>query len=263
VGRGRNRALRAAAEPARPDMSEDGRVCLLTGSGGLLGSAFCRAYAGRYQIAAVWSRRPPLLASQSQRVIDPLGQEVDLPENHQEVLTLRADITNRQAVERLADQVLTRFGRVDVVIHAAGFRHWAPMLDGESLLDSVARHFDVNVRAPMMLTVAIARRFWAGRAQENLASNRNVVTVSSTAGLRVYPGHGQSVYAASKAALNHLTRHMAAELHAHGVRANAVAPDSFPGIVPTERVLQAIVRLDGGRGTGQVLAVEAQGETWL
>ena len=239
------------------------RVCLLTGAGGRLGSAFCWSYASRYQIAALWSRRPPLFASQDQRVFDPLGEEADLHENRCPVLTIRADVTSRAAIARAVDQVLSRLGRVDLLVHAAGFRHWAPMLDGDSLLDSVDRHFDVNVRAPLALTLEVAKRFWAGRAAENAAANRNVVTVSSTAGVRVYPGHGQSVYAASKAALNHLTRHLAAELRPLGVRANALAPDSFPGIVPTAQVTQALVRLDEGTATGRVLMLEAHGESWV
>lgn len=44
-----------------------------------------------------------------------------------------------------------------------------------------------------------------------MRSNRNVVNLSSTAGLFVYPDLGQSVYAASKAALNHLTYHLASD----------------------------------------------------
>ena len=239
------------------------RVCLLTGSGGRLGSVFCRRYASRYDIAAVWSRRPPLMAAPTQQVFDPLGEESDLAENKTPVVTVRADITNRKAIARLVDQVLARFGRIDVIVHAAGFRHWAPMLDGDSLLDSVQRHFDVNVYAPLAVTVEVARRFWVGRAQENRTANRNVITVSSTAGVRVYPDYGQSVYAASKAALNHLTRHLAAELEPHGVRANALAPDSFPGVIATHSVTDALVRLDESDATGRILGLEAHGEWWL
>lgn len=243
-------------------MSTARRVCLLTGAGGTLGTAFCLRYASQYEIAAVWSARPPLLAAQTQIVVDPLGEEANLAENASRVFTIRADITRREAVRRVVDRVLARFGRVDVLIHAAGFRHWAPMFDA-TLLDTVQRHFDVNVCAPLAITAEVASRFWISRAQENIAANRNVITVSSTAGARVYPGYGQSVYAASKAALNHLTRHMATELESHGVRVNALAPTSFPAIVPTHVVADALARLDAATGSGGILMLEAGREAWL
>jgi NAD(P)-dependent dehydrogenase (short-subunit alcohol dehydrogenase family) len=238
------------------------RVCLLTGAGSTLGNAFCRRCASRYDIAAVWSAHPPLVAAQTQAVFDPLGEEVNLAENANGVFAIRTDIVRRDAAPRLVERVLTRFGRIDVVIHAAGFRHWAPMFDA-TLLDSVDQHFDVNVRAPLAITAEVAKRFWIGRTQENVAANRNVINVTSTAGVRVYPGHGQSVYAASKAALNHLTRHMAAELEAHGVRVNALAPNSFPAIVPTYVVADALVRIDHATASGGILVLEADRETWL
>ena len=97
---------------------------------------------------------------------------------------------------------------------------------------------------------------WRDRQPENSASGRNVVNVSSLSGSRVYPHQGQAVYAASKAALTHLTRHLGAEFAQYGVRVNAVAPNSFPTLVSTEAVADAIVRLDREPVTGQVLALQ-------
>ena len=68
--------------------------------------------------------------------------------------------------------------------------------------------------------------------------------MSSLSASRVYPG-GQAVYAASKAVLNQLTRHLAAEFGVLGVRVNALAPNNFPSVVRTESVASAIARLDG------------------
>jgi NAD(P)-dependent dehydrogenase (short-subunit alcohol dehydrogenase family) len=70
----------------------------------------------------------------------------------------------------------------------------------------------------------------------------------------VYPG-GQALYASPKAALNHLTRHLAAEFGEFGVRANTVAPTSFPANIPTEQVVRSIVELDTGGMTGGVFSV--------
>jgi NAD(P)-dependent dehydrogenase (short-subunit alcohol dehydrogenase family) len=95
--------------------------------------------------------------------------------------------------------------------------------------------------------------------RENLARNRNVINISSTAGVYVYPDLGQSVYAATKAALNQLSYHLAAEFWDIGVRVNAIAPDSFPSRVQTGVVLDAIRRTDQGDRTGKVVIVDRLG----
>jgi NAD(P)-dependent dehydrogenase (short-subunit alcohol dehydrogenase family) len=101
----------------------------------------------------------------------------------------------------------------------------------------------------------LAQRFWLHRDLDNRDHNRNVVNVSSLSASRVYPG-GQAVYAASKAALNQLSRHLAAEFGVFGVRVNALAPNNFPSVVRTESVASAIARLDGESVTGRVLVLD-------
>jgi len=124
-------------------------------------------------------------------------------------------------------------------------------------VDSAAAQFELNVLVPLRLVLEVVHASWRDRPDENRRMNRNVVNVSSIAGVNVYRGQGQSVYAASKAALNHLTRHMASELESIGVRANALAPNGFPRAIPTERVAAGIVRFDEGDENGQVLCLDA------
>jgi NAD(P)-dependent dehydrogenase (short-subunit alcohol dehydrogenase family) len=108
--------------------------------------------------------------------------------------------------------------------------------------------------------VEVARRHWRTERRTNLERNRHVLNVSSLSGIQTYPGVGQGVYAASKAALNHLTRHMATEFGAFGVRVNALAPAVFPDLLAVEDVLGALWRLDAGRDTGVVLALDPNSE---
>ena len=68
------------------------RVCLLTGAGGILGSAFCRRFADRYHIVGVYQRRHPPVASQLQRFVDPLAAAAPLPENQHPIFAVQADL---------------------------------------------------------------------------------------------------------------------------------------------------------------------------
>lgn len=243
-------------------MNPERRVCVLTGSSGLLGTAFCRRFANRYQIVAVWRTNPPEVASQDQGFVDPLDPASDVPQNRDSVYSMRADLLSGRQTERLVERVLRRYGRIDLVVNAAAHRQWAPMAEDTDLQRNVDRHFATNVRAPLHLSVAVARQFWEGRAEENLMASRNVINLSSTAGLRVYPGHGQGIYSASKAALDFVSCHLAAEMQPHGIRVNALAPNTFPGIVDTETVLDGLIRLDEGAMTGKILMLDAEGERW-
>ncbi len=235
------------------------RVCLLTGAGGRLGTAFCRLHADKYHIVGVYRTRPPEVASQQQRFVDPLRPRADAPENEHPIFAVRADLTDERDMARVVELALARFDRIDLLVNAAAHIVCAPMVDSDRLLRSLPAQLHVNVAVPLQLAALVARVFWRGREAENVEFNRNVVNVSSVSGLHVYAGAGQSVYAASKAALNHLTRHMADEFQSFGVRVNATAPTSFPRIVSTESVAQTIVRLDAGPLNGQILVLERDG----
>ncbi|MFI9507414.1 SDR family NAD(P)-dependent oxidoreductase [Nocardia sp. NPDC052566] len=235
------------------------RVCLLTGAGGVLGDAFCRAYHRQYDIVAVCRARTPAAPSQDEWFVDPLDPETPVPENDSRVHLVRAELLEPGEVERVVDLALARFGRVDLLVNNAAYSRWLPrgVVDGDVALDEFYPHYAMNVAVPLRFATRLAQRSWLRTDAENRARNRNVVNVSSIAGSAVYPG-GQALYGSSKAALNHLTRHLAAEFAEFGVRVNAVAPNSFPSIVPTERVARSIVELDEAEVTGQVFSVDAE-----
>jgi len=239
----------------RPDEGRK-RVCLLTGASGTLGTDFCQRYADAYSIAAVYRRHVPLVASQEAEFVAPLEPGLDLAANHEPVFTVQGDISVEADCERIVESTLARFGRIDLLVHAATYSVWGPMLGSDTLRSTALGQLITNVVAPLNLSLIVAKRYWTSRQIENRMMNRNIVNVSSVAGLRLYTGSGQSVYAASKAALNHLTGHMAAEFDAIGVRVNATAANSFPSLVPTERATDAIVRLDESKETGVVVVVD-------
>ncbi len=250
------------AQDTKVTSEEDGprrRVCLLTGASGRLGRAFCARYAGRYDIVAVHAWSPLKVATQDQEFVDPLDTAREIPRNAHRVFAVRADLTDDAAVVAVVETALHRFGRIDLLVNAAAYRNWGPLIGGAgNVVDTAAYQLTVNAVVPIKLSRAVAEAFWTDRPAENRASNRNVVNLSSTAGSILYPDGMQSVYAASKAALNQLTRHMASEYDRIGVRVNALAPNTFPGIVTTESVLEALVDLDSGRRTGEIRIVDRE-----
>jgi len=126
------------------------------------------------------------------------------------------DVTDSGAVNALADELNERLGGVDVLVNNAGIaesnvpaektsdRHWR-------------RHFDINLDAV----------FWCARAfgKGMLARGRgSIVNIGSMSGIIANRPQPQSFYNASKAGVHMLTKSLAAEWAARGVRVNAVAP---------------------------------------
>ncbi len=122
-----------------------------------------------------------------------------------------ADIADEQAVSAVFDAVEDRFGHLDVVVHTAGINRPAALADLDLAdFDEIHR---VNVRGTFVVDQQAARRVRDGGS---------IVNVSSST-VRVAPP-ALSAYAASKSAVDALTRILAKELRGRDITVNAVAP---------------------------------------
>jgi len=129
-------------------------------------------------------------------------------------VAVQADVADEDGVRSVFDTAEQEFGGVDVVVHAAGVVHRAPLADLDLAdLDRVLR---TNVRGTFVVDREAVRRLARGGALINFASS---VTRFSTP--------GNSVYTASKAAVEALTLTLSRELRGRGVTVNAVAPGSI------------------------------------
>jgi NAD(P)-dependent dehydrogenase (short-subunit alcohol dehydrogenase family) len=236
------------------------RVCLLTGASGVLGREFCERYRAEYDIVAVYRSHRPWFPSQDAWIVDPFASNVAQPANEDPIYAVRADLLNKGEARRVVEQTLSRHDRLDLVVNAAVSTVWAPMIGSDRLADSVADQFALAVEVPLRIAAAAAELCWQGRAQDNRELNRNIVNVSSIAGRRFFPNLGQSVYAASKAAMDQLTVHMASEFASMGVRVNATAANSFPSHVSVERAAQAIHDLDHSPDTAMTIVVDGSAD---
>jgi NAD(P)-dependent dehydrogenase (short-subunit alcohol dehydrogenase family) len=227
-------------------------VVMITGAAGTLGTALSRRWADTYDIVAVCHRRAPKIATDRRSFLDPLDPGADLPENAHPAFEIHADLTEAEEIERVVDLALARFGRIDVLVNAVGHHTRGGLLRGASL-DSAATAFKINALVPIEMAVQITRRFWRHHDRDNAAANRVVVNVSASAAVDVADDSIGTVSAATKAALNILSSHLADELSAFKVRLNTVAPAPFPSVVTLDRLVSGITALIDGDDTGRLL----------
>ncbi len=164
-----------------------------------------------------------LLLHEGARVI---GLDRDpLPDLGEGFHAIRADLRDETVIRRAAEEALLAEPEADGLVNCAGLIPVTPMLEMEAAeWDAV---LSVNLRAPFLLTQAMAR-LWRAKGTKG-----RVVNVASTASVLARPGVAH--YGASKAGLVQLTKVMAIELAPLGIRVNAIAP----GLIGTERVMAA------------------------
>ncbi|WP_460450445.1 SDR family NAD(P)-dependent oxidoreductase [Alsobacter sp. SYSU BS001988] len=184
----------------------DGRVAVVTGAGQGIGAACARALgeAGATVVAADM-RQDRIDACVAE--LTGLGIAA-----HGALL----DVTRSADVEAAAADVAARFGRVDILVNNAGVA--VSDVRAEDTSDAHWRHhMDVNVDGLFWCCRAFGRRMLE-------QGSGAIVNIGSMSGFIVNKPQPQSFYNASKAAVHHLTRSLAAEWGARGVRVNAVAP---------------------------------------
>ncbi|MBR1223031.1 SDR family oxidoreductase [Bradyrhizobium sp. U87765 SZCCT0131] len=126
------------------------------------------------------------------------------------------DVTDSARVTEVADDVVARHGKIDILVNNAGIAR------SETPAETVTDEHWLNV-----LDVNLNGTFWCCRAfgRHMLAAKAGaIVNIGSMSGFIVNKPQEQAFYNASKAAVHHLTKSLAAEWGARGVRVNAVAP---------------------------------------
>jgi NAD(P)-dependent dehydrogenase (short-subunit alcohol dehydrogenase family) len=187
------------------------RVALVTGANSGIGWAIAkRLQADGYQ-----------LAFNSRNDRDDAREAFETVAARGRVEWLIGDVSEEGIGERLVGEAVGRFGRLDVLVNNAGVTSAKPALElTEEDFDFI---FSVNVKGAFLLAQAAARAMKEGRRGGSIV---NVTSVHEHV-----PRPGFTFYAAAKAALGMISRSLALELGADGIRVNSVAP----GVIATER----------------------------
>jgi gluconate 5-dehydrogenase len=188
--------------------SLDGRVALIPGGGGGIGSALAEALAGAGAKIAV--------AGRTRETCDATVERVRAAGS--EGLAITADATSEDDADRMVAETLERFGRIDILVNAVGggagkALHPAetyPRSDWDWILE-------LNLRSTIVPTQAVAQAMIAAGHGGRIL---NISSVRANLGINA----GYSAYVAAKGAISSLTRQWATEWARYGIHVNAIMP---------------------------------------
>jgi NAD(P)-dependent dehydrogenase (short-subunit alcohol dehydrogenase family) len=210
-----NQPMPGAAHPAQSEQGKkmylekfklSGKTAIVTGAGQGIGLA-CGEALAEAGAKVVIADRDPDSAEKGHASLKAKGYDAEI---------VIMDVTDSARVSEVADQLVARYGKVDILINNAGIAR------SETPAETVTDEHWLNV-----MDVNLNGTFWCCRAfgKHMLAAKSGaIVNIGSMSGFIVNKPQEQCFYNASKAAVHHLTKSLAAEWAARGVRVNAVAP---------------------------------------
>ena len=183
------------------------QVVLVCGASRGIGKALAQGFAER--------NARTIIAGREQATLDQAAVEISKGEH--KVRSIVCDVSKADDVARLVAQVLKDFGRIDTLVSVAGVNK--RMKVENYTPEEFDWILDINLRGAFILAQAVGRHMIERRA----GSIINIDSLNTYAPLK-----GVTPYAMSKAGVSMMTRGMATEWGAHGVRVNAIAPGFFP-----------------------------------
>jgi len=187
-----------------------GRVAIVTGCSAGLGGQMAKALASQGAVIVPIARRKDKLEAVAKEITDEFGVET---------FPLVCDITDTEAVDKVVDTVMEKYGRIDVLINNAGTGAVAP---AEDITDD---QFGNEVNIDLFGTFRVARAV-AKKAMIPAKYGR-IINIASMYGLVGNKILGSAPYHAAKGGVVNLTRALAGEWGKYGITVNAICPGYF------------------------------------
>ncbi|HZP81151.1 MAG TPA: glucose 1-dehydrogenase [Chthonomonadaceae bacterium] len=216
-----------------------GKVAIVTGASRGIGAAIARRLAADGARVVVNYSASEEAARQ---VITQIGEAGG------EAVAVQADLSDYWQIPGLFEMAMLQYGRLDILVNNAGVAEFHPL--GEITQREYERQFDVNVRGVLFASQEAAKRFGE--------EGGRIINITSGAAQACPPG--TSVYSATKAAVEAMTKSHAAELGPRQITVNAVAPgftetDMLAAVFPADARASMIARTPLGRiGTPEDIA---------
>jgi NADP-dependent 3-hydroxy acid dehydrogenase YdfG len=198
------------------------KVVIITGASSGLGEATARALAKLGAILVLGARRLERLET--------LVAEIN--SNGGLAVALATDVTDHQQVQRLVDEAVRRFERVDVIINNAGLMPHSPLERGK--IEDWDRMIDVNLKGTLYGIGAVLPHMKAQKSG-------HIINVSSVAGHKVRPG--SAVYAATKTAVRVISEGLRQEVKPYNIRTTIISPGAV-----TSELADSVTEADVAQG---------------
>ena len=192
-----------------------GRVAVITGGYGVLGSAIARGLARAGARVAIVGRRSDAAEREAGVIIHEGG----------EAMALLADVLDREQVQHATEQLIREWGRIDILVNAAGGNVARARSDTMSVFEIPLDAFDEVLRLNLHGTVIPSMVIGEQMAKQKTGS---IVNISSMASFQALSG--VMGYSIAKAGIDNFTRWLAVDIarrHGDGIRVNAIAPGFF------------------------------------
>lgn len=187
-----------------------GRVALVTGCSGGLGVQMAKALAQQGADLVIMARRYEKLLEVKQEIESAHGVKV---------LPIQCDVTNTEAVDKMVDEAIEKFGHIDIVVNNAGTGAITP---AENITDA---QFENEMQIDLFGTFRVARAV----AKKSMIPNKygriiNIASMYGLVGNKIAPS---SPYHAAKGGVVNLTRALAGEWGKYGITVNTICPGYF------------------------------------
>ena len=193
--------------------SIEGKVALVTGGSRGIGEMIAAGFLSNGAKVYISSRKADVCDATAARLMETWGGEC---------ISVPGDLSDLAGIEAVATEIASRARQLDILVNNAGAPWGAPL--GEFPENGWDKVMDTNVKGIFFLTQALLPQLKTGASHEDPA---RVINIGSVDGIKT-PAFDNFSYGASKAAVHHLTRQMAAHLVKDNIIVNAIAPGPFP-----------------------------------